>query len=449
MFHKVVVANRRAAAARVIRALRDLGIRSVALYSDADRDAPYLAEADEAVHIGAAPAGASYLNRDAVIAAALAVRADAVHPGYGFLAEDATFAERVEREVGRFIGPSPGWIARMGHKPSARALMAEHGIPVGGGSGPLADDEAALFSAAERVGFPLIVKPASGGGGIGMVVARHPGELAAAARRARSTVRRAFGSDSIYLERLVERPRHIELQVVADRHGAVRTLFERDCSVQRRHQKLIEEATAANLDRAVLDALASRVAAVLGGLGYDSIGTVETLFAADGSVRFIEMNTRLQVEHGVTEAITGVDLVATQIRIAAGERLDALLPATVVPDGHAIEARICAEDPDRFLPSTGVLEVFRPPSGPGIRVETGFAEGNDVTPHYDSLLAKVIAHGATRAEAIARLDQALAGFAVAGLHSNIPALRRVLASDAFRAGHTHTGLLAEIGEKQA
>jgi len=203
MFHKVVVANRRAAAARVIRALRELGVRSVALYSDADRDAPYLAEADEAVRIGPAPAGASYLNRDAVIAAALAVRADAVHPGYGFLAEDATFAERVEREVGRFIGPSPGWIARMGHKPSARALMAEHGIPVGGGSGPLADDEAALFSAAERVGFPLIVKPASGGGGIGMVVARHPGELAAAARRARSTVRRAFGNDSIYLERLV------------------------------------------------------------------------------------------------------------------------------------------------------------------------------------------------------------------------------------------------------
>lgn len=449
MVHKVVVANRRAAAARVIRALRGLGIRSVALYSDADADAPYLAEADEAVRIGPAPAAASYLNRDAVIEAARSVGADAVHPGYGFLAEDPAFAERVEREIGRFIGPSPSWIALMGHKPRARALMARHGIAVGGGSEPLADDDAALFLEAERVGYPLIVKPASGGGGIGMVVARHAGELAAAARRARSTVRRAFGNDAIYLERLVERPRHIELQIVADRHGAVRTLFERDCSVQRRHQKLIEEGPAPAIDRAALDALTQRVAAVLADIGYDSIGTVETLLDADGNFRFIEMNTRLQVEHGVTEAITGVDLVATQIRIAAGERLDALLPASVAATGHAIEARVCAEDPDRFLPSIGVLAVFRPPAGPGIRIETGFAEGNAVTPHYDSLLAKVIAHGDTRAQAIARLDAALAAFAVAGVHSNIPALRRALASPAFQAGRVHTGLLAEIGAPQA
>lgn len=445
MFRKVVVANRRAAAARVIRALRVLGIPSVAVYSDADRDAPYLADADEAVRLGAAPAAASYLDRDAVIALARKVGADAIHPGYGFLAEDAGFAERVEAEVGRFIGPSPRWIARMGSKPDARALFASHGIPVGGGSEPVADDPASLQAASLAVGYPLIVKPAAGGGGIGMVIACNDGELASAARRARSTVRRAFGNDAIYLERLVERPRHIELQIVADRHGQVRSLFERDCSVQRRHQKLIEEAPAPALDRAVLQRLTDQVTATLSSLGYDSIGTVELLLAPDGRFQFIEMNTRLQVEHGVTEAVSGVDLVALQIRVARGERLEDILPAQPVITGHAIEARVCAEDPERFLPNTGHLAVFDPPSGPGIRVETGFAAGNEITPHYDSLIAKVIAHGATRDQAIARLDGALARFAIDGITTNIPALRRVLTNSAFADAHIHTGLLTEIG----
>lgn len=446
MFHKVVVANRGAAARRVIRALADLGVRSVALYSDADRDAPYLAQADEAIRIGPAPAGESYLNQDAVIAAMRACRADALHPGYGFLGENAGFAERVEREAGRFIGPSPAMIAQMGNKLRARRIMAERGLPVGAAAGPFTDD-ADLAAAAEGVGYPLIVKPAAGGGGIGMATARSAAELAAAARRARSSAKRAFGGDEIYLERLVEKPRHVEFQIVADRYGAVRHLFERDCSTQRRHQKVIEEATAPGLARERLDGLGDRFVAALADLGYDNIGTVETLLDADGVFRFIEMNPRLQVEHGVTEAVTGVDIVTTQIRLAAGRRLDEVLPPDVRLRGHAVQARVCAETPRGFLPSTGRLAAFRPPQeAPHLRVEAGYGEGGEVTPHYDSLLAKVIAVGADRLEAIERLDAALAEFVIVGVDSNIPALRQALACEAFRAGRVHTGLLAELGE---
>jgi acetyl-CoA carboxylase, biotin carboxylase subunit len=448
MFHKVVVANRGAAARRVIRALADLGVRSVALYSDADRDAPYLAQADETIRIGPAPVGESYLNQDAVIAAMRACRADALHPGYGFLAENAGFAERVEREAGRFIGPSPAMIAQMGDKPRARKIMAERGLPVGAAAGPFADD-ADLSAAAERIGYPLIVKPAAGGGGIGMATARTAAELAPAARRARSAVRRAFGGEEIYLERLIERPRHIEFQIVADRYGAVRHLFERDCSTQRRHQKVIEEAAAPGPApaREALNALGDRFVAALADLGYDNIGTVETLLDADGAFRFIEMNPRLQVEHGVTEAVTGVDIVTTQIRLATGRRLDEVLPQDVQLRGHAVQARVCAETPRGFLPSTGRLAAFRPPQeAPHLRVEAGYGEGGEVTPHYDSLLAKVIAVGADRLGAIRRLDAALAEFVIVGVDSNIPALRQALACEAFRAGRVHTGLLAELGE---
>jgi acetyl-CoA carboxylase biotin carboxylase subunit len=449
MFHKVLVANRGAAAARVIRALRKLGVRSVAVYSEADRDAPYLAEADERFAIGPAPARASYLNQDTLVGVARQAGADAVHPGYGFLSENATFARRLADEGVAFIGPAAQWIDAMGHKTRARALMHEKGLPVGLGSGVLPADESELIAAARRIGFPVLIKPAAGGGGIGMLPAENEAVLIKAAERARSLAQRGFANDEIYLERLLVRPRHIEFQIVADRHGNARALFERDCSVQRRHQKVIEEAPAPGLPRAEAEGLAGRFAETLGGLGYDNIGTVEMLRGADGEYQFMEMNTRLQVEHGITEAITGVDIVALQIRTAAGERLDDCLPAHVAINGHAVEARVYAEDPDRFLPSPGPLNVYRPPSGEGIRVETGYAEGGAVTPYYDPMIAKVIAWGEDRSKAIARLGDALQRFAIEGVKTNIPALLRVLAAEDFRAGEIHTGLLGAMAPQPA
>lgn len=441
MFHKVVVANRGAAAARVIRALRQLRIRAVAVYSEADRDAPYLAEADERYLIGPAPARASYLNQDALLDVMNKADADALHPGYGFLSENAQFAKRLTDSGFVFIGPSAKWIDAMGHKTNARALMASKGLPVGLGSDVLPANDSDLVAAARRIGFPVLVKPAAGGGGIGMLPAENEAALVKAAERARSLAQRGFASDEIYLERLLTRPRHIEFQIVADRHGSARPLFERDCSVQRRHQKVIEEAPAPRLGRAETDELAGRIAATMAELGYDSIGTVEMLRSADGEYQFMEMNTRLQVEHGITEAVTGVDIVALQIRVAAGERLDACLPPRVGIDGHAIEARVYAEDPERFLPSPGPLTVFRPPVAEGIRVETGYAEGGTVTPYYDPMIAKVIAWGGSRPEAIARLAAALDAFAIRGVKTNIPALLNVLRTTDFQAGDIHTGLL--------
>ena len=444
MFQKVVIANRGAVAARILRTLRALGIGSVAVYSEADADAPYVAAADEAYAIGPAHPKESYLNQDALLDVVRKSRADGVHPGYGFLAENAEFAERVEAGGARFIGPSPKWIAAMGHKTRARELVAQYGMPVGAASGVL-DGEEHILSEARRIGFPILVKPAGGGGGIGMLPAHDEAKLLAAVERARSMAERGFGNAEIYLEKLVERPRHVEFQILADRHGAVRHLFERDCSVQRRHQKIIEESPAPAADRAVLDDVANRVTETLRALGYDNIGTVEMLMGPDGSFSFLEMNTRLQVEHGVTEEVTGVDLVAAQIRTAAGERLEAVLPAELSVHGHAIQARVYAEDPRKFFPSPGPLQVFRPPqAGNGIRIETGYAEGQTVTPFYDPMLAKVIAHGATRDAAIDRLVAALQEFEVAGVKTNIPALIDLLRSTPFRAGEVHTGLTASV-----
>src|SRR5207253_3413506 len=294
----------------------------------------------------------------------------------------------------RFIGPSPRWIEAMGHKTRAREIAARHGLPLAQGSGVLPADPQAVVEAARRIGFPVLVKPAGGGGGIGMLPARDESQLAEAVSRARSMAQRGFANAEVYLERLLERPRHIEFQVLADRHGAVAHLFERDCSVQRRHQKVIEEARAPGLARAELDAVGATVVRMLADIGYDNIGTVEMLRGADGSFNFLEMNTRLQVEHGVTEEVTGVDLVQAQIRSAAGERLAEILPRAIEARGHAIQARVYAEDPKRFLPSPGRLTVFRPPQQTGVRVETGYAEGRDVTPHYDPMIAKVIVHAA-------------------------------------------------------
>ncbi|NML43380.1 biotin carboxylase [Ramlibacter sp. G-1-2-2] len=445
MFHKVMVANRGAVAARVLRALKSLGIRSVAVYSEADAGLPYLALADETCAIGESDPRASYLNADRLLEVLRESGADGVHPGYGFLSENASFAERVMASGAGFIGPSPRWIAAMGHKTRARDLMAMHGMPMGKSSALLDEDEARTLAEAAGVGYPVLVKPAGGGGGIGMLPARNGEELLKAVAQARSLAQRSFGNAELYLERLVERPRHVEFQVLADRHGNVRHLFERDCSVQRRHQKVIEEAGAPRIPRAQLAETAATITGILAKLGYDVIGTVETLYdPAAGGFGFLEMNTRLQVEHAVTEEVTGIDLVASQVRLAWGERLDAVLPPEIAMNGHAVEARVYAEDPVRFFPSPGLLSTLELPQGEGIRVETGYAQGCRVTPFYDPMIAKVIARGATRSEAIARLDAALEATLVQGVKSNIPFVRQVLASPEFQAGDVHTGLGAEV-----
>jgi acetyl-CoA carboxylase biotin carboxylase subunit len=440
MFRKVLVANRGAVASRVIRALRSLHVQPVAVYSDADAGAPYLAEADECFAIGPGPARESYLNQDAVLHVLKSSGADAVHPGYGFLAENPFFARRVQAAGAQFIGPSSKWLEAMGQKTAARELMARHGMPMAPGSSVLASDDEAILSQARAVGFPILVKPVGGGGGIGMISAADERALEAAVEKARSLAQRAFATTDIYFERLLEESRHIEFQILGDQHGGVRHIFERDCSVQRRHQKLIEEAPAPLVDRATTVGLADRLASILQKLGYDNIGTIEMLRDKDGSFSFLEMNTRLQVEHAVTEAITSIDLVVAQIRAAAGERLGSILPAVIERCGHAIEARVCAEDPWTHYPSPGMLQTFRPPLAPDVRIESGYAEGRTITTYYDSLLAKVIIHAPTREQAIDKLDRALGDFAVEGVKTNIEFLRAVLGTAAFRSGAVHTSL---------
>ncbi len=448
-FSKVLVANRGAVAARILRALGEMNIPSVAVYSDADAGAPYLELASQAVHIGAAPARESYLNQDAIIAALKETGADAVHPGYGFLSENASFAERIATAGAAFIGPSPRWISDMGHKARARELAKQYGLPVGRGSGVLGNEKDAILQAANDIGYPVLVKAAGGGGGIGMLPARSPDELVATVSRAADLCQRAFGTSDIYLERLVEKPRHVEFQILGDRHGNVAHLFERDCSTQRRYQKMIEEAPAPAVNRAHVDKTAALLAQKLAAAGYDNIGTVEMLMDADGELAFLEMNTRLQVEHGVTEEITGLDLVHAQIRSAAGERLAAILPDNIAISGHAIEARVYAEDPKRFFPSPGKLTTFRPPLDKSIRIETGYCEGREITPHYDPMIAKVIVHRLDREAARRALIESLQNFTIEGVKSNIPALIAVLDSDAFVSGHPHTGLVNDVLARKA
>ena len=449
MFNKVLVANRGAVAVRVLRALNEMGIASVAVYSEADAGAPYLAMAGETYAIGPAPARESYLDHARILAVMKGSGADALHPGYGFLSENAEFAQRIADSGAAFIGPSPKWIDAMGHKTRARELAARYGMPMSTGSQVLPAEPDAILAAARAIGFPVLVKPAGGGGGIGMLPAKDESQLLDAVERSRSMATRGFGNAEVYLERLIERPRHVEFQVLGDRHGNAVHLFERDCSTQRRNQKVIEEAPAPGIARSVVDGVADNVARIMREMGYDNIGTVEMLMGADGSFNFLEMNTRLQVEHGVTEAVTGVDLVQAQIRSAAGEKLGDILPAKIGLRGHAIQARVYAEDPKNFFPSPGKLTVFRPPVSPGVRVETGFAEGRDVTPHYDPMIAKVIVHADTRSEAIDKLVEALEAFEIQGLKNNIPAVVAILRSEPFRAGLVHTGLIPEVlGKKK-
>ena len=437
MFSRVFVANRATVARRVVRACNDLGLESVAAYADIDAAAPHLAEATGTARLPGYTAAATYLNADKVIALAKASGADALHPGYGFLAEDAQFARAVASAGLRFIGPGPQWIEGLGEKTRARATMAAAGFPVRDGSDVLTDMDAAL-AAAKRVGYPVLLKPVAGGGGIGMLKADDEAGLASAFATGRALAASAFGDGAVYLEKWLAEPRHIEFQVIGDGARTV-GVFERECSVQRRHQKVIEEAPAPLADR---EALAEVEAAAVAALdGYDSLGTVETLYA-DGDFGFLEVNTRLQVEHGVTEEVTGIDLVAAQIRIAGDNALADILPGSFEARGHAVEARIYAEDSERMLPSTGRLAVFRPPTLTGVRVETGYAEGHWVTPYFDPLLGKVIGTGKTREQAIGRTLVGVKAFEIRGVATNRALLETTLGSEAFIAGRLHTGMLA-------
>lgn len=437
---RILIANRGAVAARVIRAAHKLGLEAVAVYSTADEFLPYLKEADLSICIGDGPAAQSYLNQDAVLQAALESGADAIHPGYGFLSENAQFAERVESAGLCFIGPSPRWIRELGHKTTARELMQQHGMPMTKSSRLLPDDVASVIAVANDMGYPLMLKPANGGGGIGMLPVRHADEVAGALRQAGSVASKAFGSAQLYFETLIESPRHIEFQFLADRYGNVRCLHERDCSIQRRNQKVLEEANAPHIPRAEAERMGQRLESILSGVGYDVIGTVEMLYTPGTGFTFLEVNTRLQVEHAVTEEVTGIDIVAAQIRLAAGEPLNTVLPAQIQCHGHSIEARIYAEDPVRFFPSPGMLTSFEPPRAPGIRVETGYCAGTRVSTFYDPMIAKVIAHGENRSQAIARLACALKAFHIGGVKTNIPFVLRILEDEEFVAARLHTQL---------
>ena len=444
MYQKVLVANRAAIAARVLRTLRKMGIRSVAVYSEADASLPYLALADETYCIGPANPTQSYLNQEAILKVLEQSGADALHPGYGFLSENAEFARKVQQAGAGFIGPSPQWIDAMGHKTRARTLMGQFGLSMGSSSDLLSDDENSQLAEAVRIGYPIMVKAAAGGGGIGMMAVHDQGQLLKAIAQTQTMALRSFGSADVYLERMMLRPRHIEFQILADRYGNACHLFERDCSVQRRHQKVIEESPAPRIPRAMVETKGSEIVQVLQNMKYDVIGTVETLFDRQDNFQFLETNTRIQVEHAVTEEITGIDLVECQIRLAAGERLSDVIPEPVTVRGHAIEARIYAEDPVRFFPSPGTLKALSFPSGPGIRVETGFAAGNVITPYYDPMIAKLIVHDDNRDKAIDKLQQALAATVIEGVKHNIPFIRKVIDSVQFREGDVDTGLTQHI-----
>jgi acetyl-CoA carboxylase biotin carboxylase subunit len=446
MFKKVLIANRGEIALRVIRACRELGIETVAVYSEADRESLHVRFADDDVCIGPPPARLSYLRIPALIAAAEITGADAIHPGYGFLAENAEFAEACAGSNITFIGPTAGQIRLMGDKAAARKLAAELNIPVVPGSpGPVSDlDEA--FGVAREIGFPVIIKAAGGGGGKGMRVAQDDEGFAQAFALARNEALAAFGNPEVYLERYLERPRHVEIQVMGDKRGRVIHLCERDCSVQRRHQKLIEEAPSPALDQALREKMGAAAVAAAGHIGYVGAGTIEFLLDGDCSFYFMEMNTRIQVEHPVTEMVTNFDLVKEQIRVAAGEPCGLTLRGNRVR-GHAIECRVNAEDPARnFQPSPGTITVYHPPGGPGVRVDTHIYAGYTVPPYYDSLLAKVIASGNTRPEALARMSQALDSFIIEGVTTTIPFLRRIIHHPRFQEGDVDTKFLRNTPE---
>lgn len=441
---KILIANRGEVALRIVRACKEMGIASVAVYSEADRDSLHARMADEAVCIGPAVSTKSYLSMPSIISAALVTGADAVHPGYGFLAENAAFARAVADSGLVFIGPSPEAIERMGDKAAARQTMMAAGVPcVPGSEGPVdTADEALAF--AREVGFPVLIKAAAGGGGKGMRVAADEKELRANLTAAKTEAAAAFGNDTVYIEKYLTRPRHVEMQVLADTHGNAVHLFERDCSVQRRHQKLIEEAPSSVLTPETRHAMGQAAMKAVRAVGYVNAGTVEFLLDEDGSFYFMEMNTRVQVEHPVTEQVTGIDIIKEQIRIAAGEPLSHSCQEDIVARGHAIEFRINAEDPFAgFRPHPGRVEVYNAPGGFGVRVDSHLYSGYMVPQYYDSLLAKLIVWGETREEAIARARRALDEFIIIGLPTTIPFHQYVIDDEYFRRGEVYTDFVEQ------
>ncbi len=435
MFEKILIANRGEIALRVQRACCEMGIRTVVVHSTADTEAKYVKLADESVCIGPAPARESYLNMAAIISAAEVTDSEAIHPGYGFLSENADFAERVERSGFVFIGPRPENIRLMGDKVSAKQAMEKAGVPcVPGSEGALPEDAKEIVRMARKVGYPVIIKASGGGGGRGMRVVHTEAALLNAVNMTRSEAQAAFGNPTVYMERYLENPRHIEIQILADSHKNAIYLGERDCSMQRRHQKIIEEAPAPELTEKQRVKIGERCAEACRKIGYRGAGTFEFLYEG-GEFFFIEMNTRIQVEHPVTEMITGIDLVQEQIRVAAGEKLR-LRQKDVVLRGHAVECRINAEDPYKFTPSPGKITTYHPPGGPGIRVDSHVYAGYTVPPHYDSMVGKVIAYGATRDQAIRRMRIALSEMAVEGILTNLPLHRELLHDSRFLRGGT-------------
>ncbi|WP_043768618.1 acetyl-CoA carboxylase biotin carboxylase subunit [Algiphilus aromaticivorans] len=448
MFDKILIANRGEIALRIQRACRELGIKTVAVYSQADRDLKHVLLADESVCIGPAQANQSYLSMGSIISAAEVTQADAIHPGYGFLSESADFAESVERSGFVFIGPRAETIRLMGGKTAAKAEMIAAGVPcVPGSEGALPDNDGECLELAEAVGYPVLIKAVSGGGGRGMHVVRNREELIESVHIARYEAESAFGDGSVFLEKYLEKPRHIEFQVLADEHGHAIHLGERDCSMQRRNQKVVEEAPAPGITEEERERIGALCIAACERIGYRGAGTMEFLYE-DGNFYFIEMNTRIQVEHPVTEMVTGVDLIKKQIAIAAGRELD-LKQSDIKVQGHAIECRINAEDPRNFVPSPGAITTYHAPGGPGVRMDSHIYAGYRVPPYYDSMIGKLICHGETRDIAIARTLSALSELVVEGIKTNITLHREILNDAAFRAGKHDIHYLASIIERWA
>ncbi len=441
---RVLIANRGEISMRIARGCRERGLETVAIYSDADAGAPHVTASDRAMRVGPARASESYLNIDAILRAARESGADAIHPGYGFLSENAAFAQACEKAGLTFIGPPASVILRMGSKTAARAAATAAGVPVVPGAVPKDQTPEAIADAVRAVGFPALIKASAGGGGKGMRVVRNPDEVAEAVESASREATRSFADGAVYVERLIERPRHIEVQILGDTHGHVVHLFERDCSLQRRHQKVIEEAPAPTLTMAVRARITAAAVAAAKAVGYVNAGTIEFILEGDGDAAqfyFLEMNTRLQVEHPVTELVTGRDLVHAQLRIAEGEPLW-FTQADVTQTGHAVECRVYAEDASRgLLPQTGTLFRYREPSGEGVRVDSGVAEGQAIGVDYDPMLAKVIVHADTRDAALARMDAALRDFVALGVRHNVPFLLKLIALDDVRANRVDTGLI--------
>ncbi len=442
MFSKILIANRGEVALRIMRAARELGVKTVAVYSTADKDTYPVAYADEAVCIGPAPAGKSYLNVSNIIAAAVTTGCEAIHPGYGFLAENADFARQCEDNGLVFIGPSPECIERMGNKAAARETMMLCGVPTVPGSDGVVESVEEARAFASRVGYPVLIKASAGGGGKGMREVHHPSDLETAFMAAKAEAAAAFGNDDVYLEKLVLRPRHVEVQVLADNFGNSMHLCERDCSIQRRHQKLLEEAPSPALDSHLRRAMGVAALKAVRAVDYRNAGTIEFLLDESGKFYFMEMNTRVQVEHPVTEQITGVDIIKEQLRIASGEPLSCADRAPIQPFGHAIEFRINAEDPDNgFRPCPGTVTRFDIPQGPGIRVETFIRSGSVISPYYDSMVAKLIVWGSDREEALQRARRALDEFVIEGIATTIPFHKKVLDSEIFVKGEARTDFI--------